>query len=60
MPLSSQCNIHLNDVLQKQNINSVRLGTESMLFFGPKIWDFILNDLKLSESLSISKRKSLK
>ena len=60
MPLLRQCNIRLNDALQKQNINSVRLGTESMLFFGPKIWNFILNDLKLSESLSISKRKSLK
>ena len=60
VPVSRQCNIRLNDALQKENINFVRHDTESTLFLGPKTWDLIFNDLKLSESLSVSKRKSLK
>ena len=37
--------------------NSVRHGTESVLFLGPKIWDLVPSDIKLSQSLSIFKRK---
>ena len=38
-------------------MNSVRHGTESVSFLGPKIWDLVPSDIKLSQSLSIFKRK---
>ena len=37
-------------------MNSARHGTESILFLGPKIWDVVASDIKLSQSLSIFKR----
>ena len=42
---------------EKRRVNSVRHGTEYISFLGPKIWDLLPSDIKLSQSLSIFKRK---
>ena len=57
MLVSRPYNFRRSDTLQRQRLNSVRHGTESISFLGPKIWDFVPSDIKLSQSLSIFKRK---
>ena len=57
VPVSRPYNFRRNDTLQRRRVNSVRIGTESISFFGPKIWDLVPSDVKLSQSLSIFKRK---
>ena len=42
---------------EKRRVNSVRHGTEYISFLGPKIWDLVPSDIKLSQLLSIFKRK---
>ena len=46
-----------NDTLQRRRVNSVRHSTESVSFLGPKIWDLVPSDIKLSQSFSIFNRK---
>ena len=57
VPVSRPYNFRRNDTLQRRRVNSVRHGTESVSFLGPKIWDLVPSDIKLSQSLSIFKRK---
>ena len=57
VPVSRQYNFRRNDTLQRRRVNSVRHGTESVSSLGPKIWDLVPSDIKLSQSLSIFKRK---
>ena len=57
VPVSRPYNFRRNDTLQRRRVNSVRHGTESISFLGPKIWDLVPSDIKLSQSLSIFKRK---
>ena len=60
VPISRPYNFRQNDTLQRRRINSVRHGTESISFLGPKIWDLVPSDIKLSQSVSIFKSKNLK
>ena len=55
--VSCPYNFCQNDTLQRQRVNSIRHDTESISFLGPKIWDLVPSDIKLSQSLSIFKRK---
>ena len=57
VPVSRPYNFRRNDTLQRRRVNSVRHCTESVSFLGPKIWDLVPSDIKLSQSLSIFKRK---
>ena len=57
VPVSRPYNFRRNDTLQRRRVNSVRHGTESVSFLGPKLWDLIPSDIKISQSLSIFKRK---
>ena len=57
VPVSRPYNFRRNDTLQRRRVNSVRHGTESVSFLGPKIWDLVPSDIKSSQSLSIFKRK---
>ena len=57
VPLSRPYNFRRNDTLQRRRVNSIRHDTESVSFLGPKIWDLVPSDIKLSQSLSIFKRK---
>ena len=57
VPVSGSYNFRRNDTLQRQRVNFIRHGTESISFLGPKIWDLVPSDIKLSPSLSIFKRK---
>ena len=57
VPVSRPYNFRRNDTLQRRRVNSVRHGTESVSFLGPKIWDLVPSDIKLSQSLSIFNRK---
>ena len=55
----SQCKYDLrrNDKLERRRVNSVRFGTETISFLGPKIWDIVPNNIKRSETLQIFKAK---
>ena len=57
VPVSHPYNFRRNDTLQRRRVNSVRHGTESISFLGPKIWDLVPSDIKLPQSLNIFKRK---
>ena len=57
LPVSRTYNFSRNDTLQRRRVNSVRHGTESISFLGPKIWNLVPSDIKLSQPLSIFKRK---
>ena len=56
VPVLRPYNFRRNDTLQRQRVNSVRHGTESISFLGPKIWDLVPSDIKLSQSFSNFKR----
>ena len=55
MPVSRPYS-YQNDTVKRRRVNSVRHGTESISFLGPKIWNLVPSDIKLSQSLSIFKR----
>ena len=57
VPVSRPYSFRRNDTLQRRRVNSVRHSTESVSFLGPKIWDLVPSDIKLSQYLSIFKRK---
>ena len=56
-PVPRPYNFHRNDPLQGRRVNSVRHGTEFISFLGTKIWNIVPSDIKLSQSLSVFKRK---
>ena len=60
LPVSRPYNFRRKDSLQRRRVNSVRHGTESILFPGPEIEDLVLSGTKASQSLSIFKMKSKK
>ena len=51
VPKTSSYNLRRNDTFKKPKVDSVYHGTESLLFLGPKIWDLVPVELKLSETL---------
>ena len=53
VPVSHPYNFRRNDTLQRRGVNSIRHGTGPISFLGPKIWDLVPRDIKLSQSLSI-------
>ena len=53
VPVSCPYTFHRNDKLQRRRVNSVTHGTESISFLGPKIWNLVLSDMKLSQSVSV-------
>ena len=57
VPVWRPYNFRRNDTSQRRRVNSVRHGTESTSFYRPKIWDLVPRDIKLSQSLSVFKRK---
>ena len=57
VPVSCPYNFRQNDTLQRRKVNFIRHGTESVSFLGPKIWYLVPSDIKLSQFLSIFKRK---
>ena len=57
VPVSCPYNFRRNGTLQRQRVNSIWHDTESISFLGPKIWDLVPSDIKLSQSLSIFKIK---
>ena len=57
VPVSHPFNFRRNNPLQRQRVNSVRHGTGSISFLGPKVWDLVPSDIKSSQSLSIFKIK---
>ena len=57
MPVSRPYNFCRNDTLQRRRVNSARHGTESISFLGPKKWDLGPSNIKLTQFLSIFKRK---
>ena len=57
VPFSRPYNFWQNGTLERRRVNSVRHGTEFISFLGPKIWNLVPSDIKLSQSLSIFKTK---
>ena len=57
VPIPRPYNFRRKCTLQRRRVNSARHGTESILFLGPKIWDPVLSDIKLSQYLRFFKRK---
>ena len=51
VPKTSSYNLCRNDTFKKRKVHSVYHGTESLSFLGPKIWDLVPVELKLSETL---------
>ena len=54
---TSSYNLRRKNAFEKRQVHSVYHGTESLSFLGPKIWDFVLVELKQSESLDSFKLK---
>ena len=50
-------NLRGNNFLSRRRVNSVRYGTKSVSFLGPKIWDILPNEIKNSETLHQFKAK---
>ena len=50
-------NLRRNPHFSSRNIHSVYNGSESISFLGPKIWDLVPQDIKLSETITIFKNK---
>ena len=57
IPSQHNYDLRRNDTLERRRVNSVRFGTESISFLGPKIWDMIPKDIKESETVQIFKAK---
>ena len=51
VPKTSSYNLRRNHTFKKRKVHSVYHGTESLSFLGPKIWDLVPVELKLSETL---------
>ena len=47
-----------NNSIKSRRVTSVWHGTESVSYFGPKIWDLVPNEIKESESLNAFKFKN--
>ena len=50
-------NFRRQNTLQRRRVKSVRYGTESLSFLGPKIWDIIPQNIKQSKTVEIFKSK---
>ena len=50
-------NLRRTSHFSSRNIHSVYNGSESISFLGPKIWDLVPQDVKLSEPVTIFKNK---
>ena len=51
VPKTSSYNLRKSNTFKKCKVHSVYHGTESLSFLGPKIWDLVPVELKLSETL---------
>ena len=50
-------NLRNNTDFMSKNVHSVRYGTESLSYLGPKIWSLVPDDIKNSKSLTVFKSK---
>ena len=51
IPKQNTYNLRNSQVWEIRPVKSVYNGTETLSFRGPKTWDMLPNDIKLSESL---------
>ena len=57
VPSHCKYNFRKNNSLERRRVNTVRYGTESLSFLGPKIWDIVPDYIKSSETMSAFKHK---
>ena len=50
---TSSYNLRRNNTFEKCKVHSVYHGTESLLFLGPELWDFVPVELKQPEFQSV-------
>ena len=50
-------NLRRNDTFYSRQVYSVYHGTESLSFWGPKIWELVPLEIKESETIDIFKNK---
>ena len=55
--LKSVPNMRRQDLFRSRNVHSVRHGTDSFTYLGPKIWDIVPQVIKNSKLLSVFKTK---
>ena len=52
-----ECNLRNKTNFKWRRINYVWYGIDSLTYLGPKIWNFVPDDIKKSESLNVFKTK---
>ena len=57
VPKISLYNLSRNNTFERHQVHSIYLGTESLSFLGPKIWDLVPLELKQLEILEVFKLK---
>ena len=57
VPYTCKYNFRKNNSLERRRVNTVRYGTESLSFLGPKIWDIVPDYIKFSETMGAFKTK---
>ena len=57
IPTTQPYNLRRNDSFNIRRVHSVRNGTESLSYLGPKIWNILPNEIKSANSLKIFKTK---
>ena len=50
-------NLRRNTIFQQRKVRTQKYGIESLKYLGPKIWELVPTDIKLSESLEVFKSK---
>ena len=50
-------NLRNSNLLQQTNVKTVKYGTETLYWLGPKIWQLLPTDYKNCESLQMFKTK---
>ena len=57
VPSHCKCNYRKNNSLERRTVNTVRYGTDSLSFLGPKIWDIVPDYITSSKTMSDFKNK---
>ena len=55
--VSSQYNLRRNTIFESHNVRTKKYGIQTLSYLGPKIWEQVPSDVKLSSSLNIFKEK---
>ena len=53
VPSHCKHNFRKNNSLERRSVNTVRSGTESLSFLGPKIWSIVSDYIKPSETMGV-------